>query len=421
MKANLYSHPQEALVIFNPGTGPQVYQEIQDIIAKPYLKTKYTPLCTLSENSIKLSSISLFTLAEVLTRSQRAHDLRLIVTTGKVYFENSFKKLCESIAWNQYLVPKTKIRVRVKSFTSHLFHEAMLKERVAEYLLDKAQIEVPKTDEEKALTTLYVELRDNKCTFSLSLAGEALYQRGFREISKAVAPLREDIAQTCIQRALKFCQQLDSQYQVRNLWVPFGGTGTFIFEYLMGEMKIAPCLLGRSYALQSLVFFNEKNFRFIQQKAKAQIEESHLEKIVYIDHAEEAMQSFNKNQILFAQKIREHFPSKDIQNSTLSENIFAPTDYNFKDGSIFVPLNPPYGLRLHSQADILELYKRIASKLIAIAKGLDPQQRLGGFILCPSEQTWSIFASVLQGQGELETYHLTQGGLDIRVCQFLLS
>jgi hypothetical protein len=52
---------------------------------------------------------------------------------------------------------------------------------------------------------------------------------------------------------------------------------------------------------------------------------------------------------------------------------------------------------------------------------LETDQSVGaaliGFCLCPSLETWRAFQAGLDGV-RLETSHVTQGGLDVRVCCF---
>jgi 23S rRNA G2445 N2-methylase RlmL len=89
-------------------------------------------------------------------------------------------------------------------------------------------------------------------------------------------------------------------------------------------------------------------------------------------------------------------------------------------GNIFIPINPPYGLRLGKNNDTVALYKQIASQINALS-GLVKKRKnhVLGFILCPSEETWSEFCKSLSG-ADIDTYHMTQGGLDIRVAQFYI-
>lgn len=406
-KATLYSRPQKAFLLFNPGTGKQVQLETKEILSNPFLQSKHTPSLSLSANELELSSTSLYSLVEVLLRSQCAQDLRLHIAEGPVYFESSFRKLCEKVSWSNYIQEGTALHLNLNSVSSRLFHESMLKKMLTEIFKKKNILIVNK--EEEALSTLHVHIHKDKASFSLSLAGNALYQRGFRELGSTHAPLREDIAQTCMREAL-----LLSKGSIENLWIPFGGSGTFLFEYLMKDSNIAPCLLRKSYALEAFSFFNKKNFDFIRSKSLSQVKTSSLKKIIYCDYNEEASQVFQKNLRSFSEKLST-LTLPELQIST--ENIFSSPAPHF-EGNIFIPLNPPYGLRLHSKSDIPSLYTKIAKKVLELMQS-NAHSQVVGFILCPSEDSWSAFSKVMKGKAKLSTYHITQGSLDLRVCSFV--
>ena len=89
-------------------------------------------------------------------------------------------------------------------------------------------------------------------------------------------------------------------------------------------------------------------------------------------------------------------------------------------GNLFIPLNPPYGIRIGSNSDSNSLYKNIACKLNELSKITNKENaNILGFILCPNEETWSVFCRNLLYK-ESETFHFTQGGIDIRVCLFYI-
>lgn len=409
MSKNLYSFPHTSFLSFNPGVGKEVEAEISYILSNLYLKTKYTPVHKAhGSNELELSSVSLYSLVELLLRSQTLEDIKLKVAHDDVYFEKSFVKFLDKVNWEQFLPRNVSLHLRVDSVGSRLFHESMLKDMFAEKLAKKIDAKIV-SKEEHALTTVYVDIKNNKCTLSLSLAGDSLYKRGFREIGGAVAPLREDLAQTCIRAARKFCKENASDFDPKTLWVPFGGTGTFVFEYFMYENGIAPCVLGRNYALQKLPFFNEKNFQFIVNKADSQVFQQNVP-FLYMDHSSELSEVFAKNLANFSRALKR----AKLEGTASQENVFSDKA-RFPAGDIFVPLNPPYGLRMNTKGETPALYARIAKTLLEHKK----TNRVGGFVLCPSEEAWSAFVNTLGSDTKVQTFHVTQGGLDLRVCMFV--
>jgi hypothetical protein len=76
-------------------------------------------------------------------------------------------------------------------------------------------------------------------------------------------------------------------------------------------------------------------------------------------------------------------------------------------------------LRLARGSDIEALYAKLGRTVKRWT--LETEQSVGaaliGCCLCPSLETWRAFQSGLDGV-RLETSHVTQGGLDVRVCCF---
>ena len=83
-----------------------------------------------------------------------------------------------------------------------------------------------------------------------------------------------------------------------------------------------------------------------------------------------------------------------------------------------LPLHPPYGLRLAKETDIETLYTRLGEAVGGWAlEATHGGGALTGFCLCPSEALWSGFLKGLEGLN-VDTSHVSQGGLDIRLCAF---
>lgn len=420
---NLYSVLHTAYLVFNPGNRNQAGLELREILENLFLRTKYLPeIHDHATCELELRSLSFYSLVELLMRGQIFQDIRLQLACENLYYESSFRKFCDGISWDQFLIPGSTIDLRVQSIGSRLYHESMLKEMLEKHLRTKFGINL-ESKEDESLTKVYIDLNNNVGRASLSLAGRPLYQRGFRELGGAVAPLREDIAQGCLREALVFCRSQREDYHWETLWVPFGGTGTFVFETIMNDFKMAPCLFRPSYALEKMPFFNEKNFAFVQKKARAQIHQTKLKNLLYSDYSEEVCELFRRNYTNFEKSLKSNGIDNlltSIQLRVSNENFFLEKFDGFQTKNVFVPLNPPYGLRLHSNLEIPGLYRKIAKKLLDVANAA-PSCTFGGFILCPSEESWSAFVRTIESRSKVESYHLSQGGLDIRVCQFLLN
>ena len=82
-------------------------------------------------------------------------------------------------------------------------------------------------------------------------------------------------------------------------------------------------------------------------------------------------------------------------------------------GSVFIPLNPPYGRRVpvHETAST---YRRIGRKIEDLAQA---PVSVRGFILCPDEHSWRSFLRSVPSL-KCSTSHFMHGGIDIRLCAF---
>jgi len=335
--------------------------------------------------------------------------------------KNRLKKNVEKLIGTYYINKNMSIKVKVNSVSSAAFHETGLKEIITEVIKPyvKAVVSGENTNE---TTCLYVELYKDKLTISISLAGQPLYKRGYRGKLSKSAPLREDIAACCIQQALLFSKNHDQDFTPNTILIPFSGTGTFAFEYMQSYFKFMPALLLREYALEEMTLFKKDNFSSLVKKSKEyctfskpELNENSI-KIACIDKSVEASAALEDNLQCFkniAEKNNFRLPEiTNIQNDFFSIN---PEDFS---GNIFIPLNPPYGIRLEKDSNSILFYKKIACKINDIFKIAEKNQRnVLGFVLCPNEETWSSFMKNLK-LAKTDTYHFTQGGLDIRVCQF---
>lgn len=419
IKKNIYGKPQIIQVIFPAGMGKAALDEMTFILNHLWIKQKYTSELSLLKNYIRIDPIHLFAVTELLMRSQSIADIRLVIFEGMASGKDVFRKKCLGIHWNYFINKKMSLKIKVNSVASRAFHESALKEIVSDILKDHVT-DIVNGENTTETTTLFVDLYKNKLTISISLAGSPLYKRGYRQMLSASAPLREDTAFCCLKRALEFAKKIDDDYMPDTILIPFSGTGTFAFEYLQTHYKFSSALFSRDYALSKMPLFNQKHFNFILKKAGEHfLPADNLIRIINIDYSKNAMSVFlenlknikyifEKNNFNLTDEMVQHH-EKDFFKMDLTNIIDNKNSKN-----IFMPLNPPYGIRIGKNMDAIDFYSKIASCVNEISKY---NKKLLGFILCPDEKTWSHFSNKIKNIPQ-ETYHFTQGGMDIRVCQF---
>lgn len=420
IKKNVYGKPQTIQAVFPSGMGETALNEIRFILNHLWLKQKYTSEFTLIKNIIRIEPIHLFAAIELLIRSQSLADIRLIIFEGHASGKDMFKKKCLDIPWHFYLDKKMSLKIKVNSVASRAFHESGLKNILGHILEDHID-EIVSGENTHETTCLYVDLYKNKLTVSLSLAGEPLYKRGYREMLSRSAPLREDAAFCCLNRALTFAKKMDNHFVPDIVFIPFSGTGTFAFEYLLNYLNFSPVLFLRNYAFTRMPFFKPEHFNFLLKKAEENIlpwdekihficmDYSNAAMAVFLENLNNIKNAFEKNHCIFSENILMQY-----------ENDFFKIDLNtlLENKNVFMPLNPPYGIRMAGNKNSIDLYKKIAERINEISEITQKSgKKLSGFILCPDENTWTQFCKMIKNM-KTETYHFMQGGLDIRVCLF---
>lgn len=426
IRKNIYGKPQTVLALFPAGLGAVALNEVNSILKTLWFAQKFVSETVLQQNVIRINPIHLFAATELLMRSQCLSDIRLIIFEGKVFGKEAFIKTCKTINWNFYINKEMTIKIRVDSVASKAFHEAGLKALLSEILHEYGNV-ILTGDEPQSTTCIYADLYKNRLTLSISLAGSPLYKRGYRGVLSASAPLREDAAACCIKKAFQFAERFTPNFLPQTVLIPFSGTGTFAFEYLQIYYKFSPILFGRDYALTKMPIFRRNNFQYLLKKAQENCTfNSNKDSLSFIciDKSEAANLALQDNIANFRHAV-------NANNLSFSNELFFTSTANFlaKDiaqlipstckalGNVFLPLNPPYGIRLNKNHDAMAFYKHIALKINEVSKLLKDNNHLLGFILCPNEETWLAFCKNLVSSN-VETYHFTQGGMDIRVCQF---
>lgn len=427
IKRNIYGKPQSILVIFPPGLSGIARDEAEYILENLWFQNKFKSEITVLKNSIRIDQIHMFAVIELLMRGQCFTDIRLIVSEGKAANMPAFEKRCEELPWEFYLTRAMSLRMKVDVGVSPYLHEGAMKELLTQGLRRKVS-EIVAGENAEETTTLYVDVYKYHSIMSISLAGAPLYKRGFRSVLSNSAPLREDIAACCIQQAVGFGMENNKEFELDSLFVPFSGTGTFLFEYWMTCYQFAPVLFERTYAVQEMPLFRSDNFNYLLKKAREHCLIGKLTPANYycVDNAESANEALLKNIESFKLAVEKN----QLDWNGTEESKWAHDDDFLKmdiaaaladlPGNIFMPINPPYGLRFGKSNDTVTLYKQIALQVNALAGLLKKRKNhVTGFVLCPSEESWSSFCKTLSGAA-IDTYHLTQGGLDIRVAQFYI-
>lgn len=412
----------KAIITFPAGFAKEALNEIDSILAHLWLKKNKKPLANIEKNSILITNIHIDSIFEIIFRCPGITDIKLVISQSHVKNKSNLKTLCDSIPWSDFVDENFPIKIKVNSVASSLFHEGAIKEVVLSSKLS-ALIERSKLPPTSGATDshlcnhLFFGLYKNNLTICVSLAGQEIYKRNYKKVMSASAPLREDIAHFCLKKCLQ-------NKKVSTLYVPFGGTGTFIFEYLILLLKLPNNFFGRKFIFESTSIFKEKTIQFIKKKSIHELEQSKIDlnKIIYSDNAANVQEKFNENLYYFMDKVKDKVLLPSFLVDSRIENFLKLDVSSLKSAVegevVFMPLNPPYGFRQQSKVDSVQFYSKIIQKIQELGGQLALNNvNLHGFILCPSEETWSVAMNKIHSKSK-ETFHFTQGGIHIRVVLF---
>ena len=430
----------KGIVTFPAGFASEALTEIEMIIGSLYLPKKQSPFIKCEQNKIILSRVHLDTLFEILCRSSVITDIRVVVSQESVKSKSNLKTVCDSLTWDNYLNEKVPVRIKVDSVASEFYHESAMKEVIEaafplNFKIQKSNLN-PKDNmnletktEHDFCNQVYFELYKNILTISISLSGFELYKRQYKKNLSASAPLREDIAQLCIKKSLQFLKLKSSHKDISCLFVPFGGSGTFVFEYYNEVLELRNSFFRDKYNFEETSIYKEKTVLFLKKKSLSESEKSelNLKKIIYLELEKNVSELFQENYNFFLEKVKNksellYIKIEKVGCETKTGNFL---EYELKSEDIienkviFMPVNPPYGLRQHSKGNSLEFYKKVCLKINKLALEINKNKSiLNGFILCPSEEIWALVVKQLKTE-EKETFHFTQGGLHLRAVNFI--
>lgn len=386
------------------GFGNQAEQEIRSMLKQPLFlphqpasdKTTNTlPKLTIRRDRIVINAASYFQMVELLYRSHTLFDLCLpIYQTGSIH-TNQLKQL--SIPFLEAL--------RQKGF----FLRWIFKSRngLPLKILQQAFSKQRTPDTNRSLP-VYIESYPQKFLVSVSLAGEPLYQRKIRTPLAKSAPVREDIAAACLHVWKTFIG--NELFQNTNqIYIPFCGSGTFLFEYLNLRFQLSPGLF-RKFALLQFPYFHSSHFNYLTEKARQYLQQPSNAKLTILcqDTNPQACQYLHQQ---WQESPHSHIHSIDCQIE--ESNFFCAQPPSGEHTAIFI--NPPYGRRIFAGFNSQSFYQAIADK---IYQWQQTGRAITGFLFCPETSLLSTSQQILKKTNTCQTLPFSQGGKRIHLLVF---
>ncbi|MGL4982844.1 MAG: THUMP domain-containing class I SAM-dependent RNA methyltransferase [Treponemataceae bacterium] len=277
----------------------------------------------------------------------------LVKQFDAIDFDELFSQIKE-ISWQDYFYKNVrvvidKVRTQKSVLKSEHTVQKMAHKAIYAKLGEKWKMNtLPESGNE---VTIRIYIENDKVMILLDLSGQPLHKRGYR-VSSVEAPLRETTAASLLQM---MCWR-----RKLPLHDPFCGSGTIAIEAILYAYNIAPGL-GRKFAFENLVFFDDKKFQQERCEQAALIRPDCVVRITGTDisskaiacakqNAEYACAMAGKALQLIGSDLRIQRP--DFEQLDF-EDLVAPYD----EGLLLT--NPPYGERLSSKNETEDLYRQM--------------------------------------------------------------
>ena len=373
--------------------------------------------------------------AYVLRAATAAADVRWVLpvagtsTTATTRFESELRSVAaRAVRWSDAVDPtRTRVKVRARCYRSRLFHEGLVRQVVEEELRGRGYAVAAGEDEEEDanVSVVNVKVVRDQAQFEVSLVGaEPLMRRGYRAVTRAVAPVPEHIAAGAVAWALHALNVPVAN--VARVLCPFSGSGTLGFEAAIVARNVPLTAWGRRFAIESIPVA-AKAAAAVRKTLRADAAPLDM---VFLDSDAGACAETSSNLARFSPALNVRYAqvlkANALQVETLEE-VFPPQapptptqSTTSAAAASLIVMNPPYGVRVGAQGwsrphrwGALGAW---VSKLSASAEASFPCTVV--LVMCPTETTWSALHSGLGAftkPTRVATTHVTHGGRDLRL------
>ncbi|RYZ48476.1 MAG: hypothetical protein EOP07_25735 [Proteobacteria bacterium] len=368
-------------------------EELQEVLESPLQPYKFVPVITTDDDGIEVSNIDFRQMLELPIRMLTASEILWRLETRHVGSFGEYESFLESINWEHYFEANASVKVRVQSFRSAMYHEGKL-EKIARLILSNKG-----HGEKDSKYTVRVEQKENRCSVYLALSADPLFRRGYKIDYTHPAPLQEHLAAAAIRWT---CDNERPDL----IYVPFAGSGTLVMESWLYEQRPSLDIWRPLKSIESLPEFPMVTWKFFKTKLNIQRE---TVKARAIEWDKKGIEVLAAN----LQHAEKSWPSIAGQWETAGTD-FLEDKCPAGAKNIFVPLNPPYGLRLDGE-DTQDLYLKLGTWL---HEAFAPEQRRFGFVLLADSKAFHAFEKGVGSKHVGKILSFTQGGQHIRCVSF---
>ena len=316
-----------------------------------------------------------------------ANRILMRIETLTAFSFSQLQEKLSNISWELFLkadqVPRTHVTTRhCKLYHTEAISERMLnaiaarKKKTAFMVSDKRLESLPQN--------IYVRGVDDRFTVSIDSSGDSLYKRGLKQHT-GTAPLRETLAAASLSLA---------GYSGKEPLVdPMCGTGTYSLEAALIAKKIPPGWY-RDFAFMRWPAYRARRFEYLKRQSEECFVQPEKPLIFASDKDPLACRRLEHCTQQFGLSDAIHIINADFFE-------LVPGDFTDQPGIVI--LNPPYGRRIGTRQESIEMFQTICQTLVHKYKGWKL------VLIAPSKQLEKKVPF------KLKKYPLMHGGLALKL------
>jgi 23S rRNA G2445 N2-methylase RlmL len=429
--------PQRFLVRPAPGWTDVTLGEVTAILQGPTQKYKFQPSAQIEEGIVVVQECDYRQALELVARLTTAHDVEWVIHSGRVTSRADWPGFFTKAGVGALWADPSAVDGHVTADVSHAVVGTA--KEIKKVAMDTWRLRALKSNEASGVSDadasdegpsegsrqrIRIDSAKNRTRILVSLGGEPLYKRRYKTmLSGAIAPLPEHHASACFLWSLtKMDASLGESIASGKtlVAVPFSGTGTTGFEACCRALSVAPAVTRAHYSCEDFVFHPEATMASIRKRLHLMVKRDCAPEIVFGDINSGVLSDLESEVKAFSRAIGLELNSLLLKNDFLldPESLFRHLPNGSITGrSVFLPLNPPYGLRLAKETGGVSIYERLGLALARLAKSMD----ICGYVICPDEESWGILLKKMSNVSshlQCQTRHFTHGGHDTRLVAF---
>ncbi|WP_064604134.1 bifunctional 23S rRNA (guanine(2069)-N(7))-methyltransferase RlmK/23S rRNA (guanine(2445)-N(2))-methyltransferase RlmL [Photobacterium sp. J15] len=255
-----------------------------------------------------------------------------------------------AINWPNYFGSDTRIIVDFNGTNRSIRNSQYGAMKVKDAIVDrftKADLRRPSIDRERPELRIHMRLSGEKGVLGLDMAGSGLHQRGYRT-DAGKAPLRETHAAALVMKS--------GWTPEKPLLDPMCGSGTLLIEAAMIAAEIAPGIKRKRWGFESIKDFDKEAWMEIHAEAKVKARRGPAKVETKFFGREK-----DRRVLSIARDNAGRAGVKDLIDFEYGDATQLTCPEGFEAGVILC--NPPYGERLGTTPELINLYSELGNRL----------------------------------------------------------